>query len=170
MTLITKHKKCVKPEMICKYSEFMRGVDYLDQKIEQYRFPHRCSKWWHRIFHHIFEIAVFNAFVIWNKGRSETYLEFRKDLSIELLRQGKMSVADETKVVILPNEIEYIEKTFLHGIIKQKDSLQCKKKKLIKRVKYQCKQCKVALCPECFDIFHFELIADEKKYEEDIIE
>jgi len=162
MTLVKNKSEKVLPEVVCKYSESMRGVDIMDQ---EYRFPHRNKKWWHRIFHYVFEITTYNAFLIWKKGNPitcQTYLEFKKTLSKQLLRNGKIIDADEKKVIALPNQIKYqekyyVEKTFLHDIIKEDDRLQCIQCKKSK-VKTRCQQCSVAICAECFGKFHRELI------------
>ena len=42
----------------------MGGVDLADQLKESYQINRRCKKWWHRIFFHLLDVSVVNAFLL----------------------------------------------------------------------------------------------------------
>jgi len=93
----------------------MRGVDLMDEEIQFYRFPHRSTKWWRRVFYHIFEIAVYNSYKIWDKNNSGdkmTYLFYKKTLSQELLNKGKKIMIESAKVGAIPEVIIYNHKEY----------------------------------------------------------
>ena len=56
------------PHVVKKYNEFMGGVDLMDQKKVMYQFDH-CSKhkYYLRVVHHIIDIAVNNAAMVYSK-------------------------------------------------------------------------------------------------------
>lgn len=77
-----KGKMKFKPTLVVDYSKGMGGVDLADQCIVTYSIARRrLKKYYMKMFRHLIDIAVFNAFVIYRKkGKKCTQLKFRLDL------------------------------------------------------------------------------------------
>jgi hypothetical protein len=54
------------PEAVKIYNSIMGGVDRFDQKKERYEVGRRSTKWWHRIFYYLLDLAIVNAYTIMN--------------------------------------------------------------------------------------------------------
>ena len=52
------------PPLLPDYQAFMRGIDRSDQLICLYNVGRRSKKWWKRVFSHILECAILNAYVL----------------------------------------------------------------------------------------------------------
>jgi hypothetical protein len=50
-----------RPEAVEIYNSIMGGVDRFDQKKERYEVGRRSTKWWHRIFYYLLDLAIVNA-------------------------------------------------------------------------------------------------------------
>jgi len=139
----------------------------MDEEIHFYKFPHKSHKWWKRVFYHIFEIATYNSYLIWKKIMPDsdyTYLNYKRILSKELLNEGKKVYIQEEKLIEMPHVIiykgkEYVEKTFLHDMIKVEKSKKCAFC-MEKRTKYRCKQCEgdISICPLHFGVYHKKML------------
>ncbi len=44
---------------------YMGGVDKSDQLLSYYGFSHRTVKWWRRVFFHLFDMAIVNAYILY---------------------------------------------------------------------------------------------------------
>ena len=67
------------PEVAAKYSSNMRGVDIMDQNLENLDIKQKYYKLWKPIFYHILEITINNSFIIYNKsGFKNDRLKFKK--------------------------------------------------------------------------------------------
>ena len=83
------------PPLLPDCQAFMRGVDRYDQLIGLYNIGRRSKKWWKRVFSHILECAILNAYVLDShihplehalRGRKKRdYLTFRLQLAEELI-------------------------------------------------------------------------------------
>ena len=76
----------------------MGGVDTGDQLQSYYGFSHRTVKWWRRLFFHLIDLAIVNAYILYLmspcSGKRLTHAQFR----IELAKQLLMETAEETVV------------------------------------------------------------------------
>ena len=54
-----------KPAIIHNYNTYMGGVDKADQLVTYYGFPHFSKKWWKRIFFHILDTTLVNAYIMY---------------------------------------------------------------------------------------------------------
>jgi hypothetical protein len=52
-----------RPEAISYYNTFIGGVDKSDQMIKYYEVLHKSLKYWKKIFLHMVDMAIFNAFI-----------------------------------------------------------------------------------------------------------
>lgn len=59
----------VKPIVICRYNDFMGGVDIADHYIASYSFTRKSIKWWRKVFFWALEVAIVNSFVLFNTNR-----------------------------------------------------------------------------------------------------
>jgi len=59
------------PKIINDYSNFMGGVDVVDQHLVYYAIGHRGVKWWRRIFYRLLEMAIVNAYTVYKINNPE---------------------------------------------------------------------------------------------------
>ena len=55
----------LKPLMVEEYNKNMGGVDTGDQLESYYGFTHRTVKWWRRLFFHLIDVAILNAYILY---------------------------------------------------------------------------------------------------------
>ena len=81
-----------KPHVVDQYNCFMGGVDKSDQLLCYYAFSHRTVKWWRRLFYHLLQVAIVNAYIMYSEtnqsGRKLDHEAFRVRLATELLAQA----------------------------------------------------------------------------------
>lgn len=56
-----------KPVVVCRYNNFMGGVDLADHYIASY--ARKTIKWWRKMFFLMLEIGVVNAYILQNTNR-----------------------------------------------------------------------------------------------------
>ena len=59
-----------KPTMIAEYNTYMGGVDIADQLVTYYGFSHCCRKWWKRVFFHLLEVCMVNAYIMYCSSKT----------------------------------------------------------------------------------------------------
>ena len=57
----------VKPEAVLNYNKHMGGVDQSDQLGQYYSFSRKSRIWWHKLFFHMVNLAITNAFILHRK-------------------------------------------------------------------------------------------------------
>ena len=57
----------MKPEMLIEYNQHMGGVDKMDQSRSYYGVIRSSKKYWKHILFNIFNIAIINSFILFNK-------------------------------------------------------------------------------------------------------
>ncbi|KAJ8957327.1 hypothetical protein NQ314_006577 [Rhamnusium bicolor] len=55
------------PNVIIQYNKHIRGVDLLDSHIGRYKIPLRSKKWYMRIFFHLLDVSIKNAWLLYNR-------------------------------------------------------------------------------------------------------
>ncbi|KAL2096929.1 hypothetical protein ACEWY4_006136 [Coilia grayii] len=81
-----------KPKSVEDYNRFMGGVDRGDQ-LCSYCYQHRAMKWYHRLSHHIREVALVNAHIIFKEsGNSMLAASFRQLVAKGLLRSRQVEM------------------------------------------------------------------------------
>ena len=83
---------CVK--VVHVYNRHMGGVDLLDSLIGLYRTKIRSRKWYHRVFFHLMDLTVVNAWLLYRRcsqanGKQLTLHDFKADVAEGLCKQGK---------------------------------------------------------------------------------
>ena len=89
-----------KPEILNKYNKYMGGVDRADQMLSYTPFRMKTLKWWKRVWFHVVNVALLNAYVIYKEktvadGEKSpmTSRKFRRDIV-----QSIFTSADAAKV------------------------------------------------------------------------
>ena len=76
------------PPAIKDYNANMGGVDSADQIMKYYNCGRKSSKWYRRIFYHLLEICIHNAFVLeswFTDQRARSHQSFREELIDQLI-------------------------------------------------------------------------------------
>ena len=77
---------CGIPPLVPSYNKFMCGVDRLNQECGTYLVDHRCRRPWMRVFVHLLQLAVTNAYTLYTHNcllhdcPTKNALEFRQEL------------------------------------------------------------------------------------------
>ena len=70
-----------KPDVVFDYNLNIRGIDNLSQVIIPYNIQRKGGNKWYRKIRELFtEIAIYNAFVIFQESHQTTQLKFRQEL------------------------------------------------------------------------------------------
>ena len=160
----------VKPKVVVDYNDTMGGVDRLDQHLHDYPVTRkRGKKYYKKIFFHLLDISIYNAFVLYQKdGGKKHHLDFRLTLVEAYHSESKTTKLGRPKK---PGPLRLTERHFPDYIpptekkaaptrccavcCNQRDS---KGKKRRKETRYYCQKCNVGLCVvPCFKIYHTEL-------------
>ena len=65
------NERIFKPEPVVQYISKMQGVDKTDQLMSYYSFLCRSVKYWRKLFVHMLNILMLNAFIMHNKFATE---------------------------------------------------------------------------------------------------
>lgn len=165
----------LKPLVVEEYNRHMGGVDTGDQLQSYYGFSHRTVKWWRRLFFHLIDLAIVNAYILYLmspcSGMRLTHAQFRIELAKELLMETVSSV-EEVAVGHPPrshadpnppsNRLTGRHFPGKLGVSAagrqiQPDCVVCSRKKGRgrKSTTYECKQCHLPMCiVPCFELYH----------------
>ena len=150
-----------KPKVIEEYNMNMGGVDKGDQLVTYYGFSHRTTKWYKRVFLHLFEVSLVNAYILYctllPPKQRLSHLDFRISVASYLLR----TFASPSTRHVHPTDDNPLRLTGRHFLGQYekgcRDCKVCSTRKLGKRkqTKFYCKQCNLAMCPcPCFEHYH----------------
>ncbi|XP_021361535.1 piggyBac transposable element-derived protein 4-like [Mizuhopecten yessoensis] len=82
----------IKPTCVVDYCAKMGGVDLSDQVIQYYDILRKTVKWWRKLFFHLVNVAITNAFIWYKKDQNGTdrnvHVKFRKSIVSALLEEG----------------------------------------------------------------------------------
>ena len=150
-----------KPKVVDEYNSHMGGVDKADQLITYYGFSHRTCKWYKRVFFHLFEVSIVNAYILYcmisPPKQQLSHIDFRLAIAKHLILSSLTSSNSNTTISD-SNPSRLIERHFL--ALREKgtrDCMVCSDRQIKKRkqTKYYCKQCQVSMCPvPCFERYH----------------
>ena len=159
-----------KPIVCVEYNDAMGGVDLSDQYVISYSTTRkRLKKYYHKIFRHLLDIAVFNSYVIYKKhGGNNTHLQFRLQLIEKLIEKYNGSTPPEAMPVLPVKNLpptpaerfsaRHFPDTFPPSGTRahtRKRCVVCLGKKERRETMYRCNDCDVALCPApCFRLYH----------------
>ena len=161
------------PNVIQHYNKHMGGVDLLDSLIGMYRINIKSKKWYQKIFGHLIDLVLVNAWIIYkNKNK-----EMKK--SEKMLRNFKLKIAEDLcntgvrprgrpsndeeapppKKICSERPIMNIRKDGLNHWPQWSDVRQrCKYEECAGISRVKCSKCQVALCfnqkNNCFEKYH----------------
>ncbi|KAF8763526.1 PiggyBac transposable element-derived protein like [Argiope bruennichi] len=162
-----------KPKVVVDYNRSMGGVDKSDQCLAYYSSPRsRQRKYYKKIFRHLLDQAVWNAFLLYKKnGGSVNHLEFRMRLIERLCEEGRGLPSSK-----VPKSIENVGRltgrhfpSLVAPTENKKYSARrcvvcCSKtnangKRVRRETRFECVICKVGLCAApCFEIYHTQSV------------
>ena len=164
-----------KPMMVVDYVNYMGGVDLSDQLVQYYSCLRKTVKWWRKLFFHLLQLSVLNAYITYLKyGRQKiTHFAFMKYLIMNLCEESAASCPTPTPQrkragEDLPTRLK--EKHFPAYIPAKpgakrarpvRDCYACNPKKKLRdgyrrrQSSFWCPECQRTLCvPDCFMAFH----------------
>lgn len=180
-----------KPSVIVDYIERMGGVDLSDQLMTYYSFLRKSCKWWRKLFVHILNMLILNAYILNKKfgTRKMNHSEYREHLAAYLIKKatGSFLHPQNLEMSTSLDQHLYDEHTFrLNGrhfpqklsrvcnarikpitckvcFVGKSESAKTGKIKRRRSTSFKCTQCNKAMCIEpCFRIYH--VYQDYKKY------
>ena len=145
----------------------MGGVDHADQLHSFYYAGWQSRKWYRYIFWFLFNLSICNAFVLFNiyrgQQRKKPLQDFRLALAKQLIdsfsqrKRKKCSLDAVNQTAVDPGH--HIS---VHVGGRKRKCVQCIKagRRTLKGYKvetrFECKLCKVVLCPTCHSEFHMQ--------------
>ncbi|XP_040067201.1 piggyBac transposable element-derived protein 4-like [Ixodes scapularis] len=166
----SKKETVSKPAVVIDYNYTMGGVEKSDQMLSYYPMTRSRQKiYYKKIFRHLLNMAVFNAFLLYQKqGGKLSHLEFRPALvkgmvqkyhkPKHILKRGRPS---DTSLLHLTTRhfVPSIPPTPGKELPTRRCVVCCKArggvdKKVRKETRYWCKDCGVELCAiPCFEVY-----------------
>lgn len=144
-----------KPIVISDYNENMGYVDLSDRMANSYSFQRRTLKWTKKLFFHLFDISILNAYLLSQyKG---THRNFRMELVRNLTERNEMISRPVQENSSKHQNVEGSGSG--HWPLKAKNRRRCaacSKNGIERRSAVICKLCNVALCIDrnCFEDYH----------------
>lgn len=155
----------VKPNIVLDYNNSMGGVDLSDQYMTSYEIMRKSKKWYIKTFFHLLDMAIFNAFVVYNVihvDRKIKFLDFRIRLAKELIKEhGYTLTYARKKRFSHKNPITFANQHYPVALVAGEKSVRkrcalCYKNKKEKWVTTMCDICNnIPLCViPCFKTYH----------------
>lgn len=172
------------PSVVKHYNKHMGGVDLLDSLIGRYKITMRSKKWYIRIFYHLLDLSVINAWILYKrvhlgKGVSTTNIlslaDFRSEVSMVLCQMGESITPKRGRPSSHNIELQYSVKrkrgpaTYIppeavrhdkveHMPVWNEARTRCKVPNCKAQSFIGCSKCGITLClnkeRNCFKIFH----------------
>lgn len=151
-----------KPTCIDDYNQKMRGVDLADQLLSYYTPLRKCMKWSTKMHHHLFNMAILNAFMLYktaNPNASVSHYEFRIAVIESLIREGDLEVLVHANTH-MPQKLPATRSKptpYRRCVMCQAEGRNRKN-----YTKVWCAACKIPLCitNDCFAKYHKEKAAE----------
>lgn len=177
-----KIKKMVPcPKAVDVYNSYMGGVDLLDSMLGYYRISLKSRKYYMKIFYHMIDLCVVNAWLLYRRVYPDTYiplLDFKLLISEVLCEILKPSPRRKGRPLLPENRTESLydikrrrkgpcselpaEEIRLDGMdhlpIQQANRIRCKYPTCKSKTMVSCIKCMIPLCfnqeRNCFLLFH----------------
>ncbi|KAK1125280.1 hypothetical protein K0M31_020471 [Melipona bicolor] len=152
-------EKIIKPQCIIDYSNTMRAVDKVDQMLYTLNSTRKNLKWYKKFFFHLFDLAVYNTFILYNyvTGRNLSFSKFHLYLIKEILLKYNSSKSTDNGPFRLTERhfpSPYINNAAIRKNARRK-CVVCRKHDRRSETHYECKKCDVGLCIyPCFGLYH----------------
>ena len=152
----------------------MGGVDLLDSLLGYYRNKIKSKKWYHRIFFHLIDMVIVNAWILWRKYKNADVhlVDFKLAIANLLANAGK-DISAVTKRGRPSIETNNIRKPGLkvnkphsairfvsvgHWPVIRDNRSRCQHNNCSEVTYFKCDKCRVALCltrqRNCFKDYH----------------
>lgn len=161
-----------RPYAISEYNSFMGGVDMADRMIAHYPHGLKSKKWYLRVFFHLMNVSLVNAWLCYKNSidNKMDLLTFKSSVANTLIitglsdgkkrgRPSSMSPGSgslkKKKVTanVIP-ELRYDSTGHWPQKIPEMREQRCRFEDCKKKTRYQCKKCKLYVCPDCMEAFH----------------
>ena len=133
------------PPLVPAYNKWMGGVDWTNQRSRYYSLNHRCRRPWTRIFLHLFDVTISNAYILYkhncrssSTSKVKIALEFHEELVVENFNSRKRKRGSFIPSTGRIHEMVKVEQVGL----KRGRCLQCKEKFTL----YACAACQACVC------------------------
>ncbi|XP_054728100.1 piggyBac transposable element-derived protein 3-like [Anastrepha obliqua] len=168
------------PNIVKEYNRHMGGVDLMGSLIGHYKIRMKTRKWPSRIFHHVIDLAIVNAFVLYHRINREKCQRvelprFREEIAETLLlisetkkfrrnttaEKQAEEVPNGSKLLYLPPpNIRYDCLNHWPNFCDKSSKLQCRNTPCKSETQVYCEKCNIPLCmsvkKSCFKEFHAE--------------
>jgi len=149
------------PVSVLFYNKHMGGVDLADQLAGLYDIDRKSNKWWKKVFYRLLLTSVVNSWILFQDihHKKGPLLQFIVPLAEQLISYGRQHATVKRRrlygrpsksVMSLQNVGDHLP---VEGSTRRRCH-RCHKMKKEKRTKVTCSQCNVALCLDCFTVFH----------------
>ena len=145
------------PKSVVDYNKYMGGVDRFDQRLESYCVSWKSRRWWMKLLYYFIDSSIVNAYIIYKetlkkynpRKKPMSHLKFRSLLADQFI--GNFTARKKPGPLPLRNAFENA-----HFPVKttKRRCQQCSKRGVQKRSNYMCNECQIALCVECFGLYH----------------
>lgn len=162
-----------RPYAIREYNRYMGGVDMADRMIAHYPHGLKSKRWYLRIFFHLINVCVINAWLCYKRSLNEridlltfkssvanSFIQLGVDDSKKRGRPSSLSPGNEhskkkkvAKVNVLP-ELRF--DGINHWPTKNVNTREhcCRLPTCKRRTRYMCRKCGIHVCPDCMELFH----------------
>lgn len=159
------------PLLISEYNKHMGGVDLLDSLIGRYHIKMKTSKWTNRIFHHLIDVSLVNAYLLYRRMRSDDKMNlptFRSKVAEALCffatrRVGRPATTQPipkkaTKTRIPVDDVRFDGFNHMCKFLDRSGKKMCKNPGCKSETQSICTKCNLNLCnsstKNCFIDFH----------------
>lgn len=165
------------PNIVKEYNRHMGGVDLMDSLIGRYKIRMKTGKWPSRLFHHMLDLAMVNAYVLYHRINSEKHQrielpKFREEVAESLLlmsekkKVGRPSndaehsakTPQKSKMYLPPSNVRYDGLHHWPSFQDKSKKRQCRNKPCKSDTQVYCEKCGIPLCmsikKSCFKDFH----------------
>lgn len=147
-----------KPTCVDDYNQKMRGVDLADQFLSYYTPLRKCLKWSTKMHHHLFNMAIFNAYRLYkeaNPRAKENHFDFRISIILSLLRDAGVNEY-EYHTLHMPSQLPPTNKREAP----YRRCHRCMQTGILGKnfTNMWCQTCQIPLCIKrnCFSLYHKE--------------
>lgn len=154
----------MKPSCVLDYSKNMGSVDTSDMLLSSVQCIRKSVKWYKKLFFHIIDLHMLNAFFCFKQIKNTPSLHFAK-FQLELIRQiiqnyKSTEIMDRSiSIQNINNPLRILSSDAAKHMpmlnTKHQRCKECSKQKKRKETRYFCTICRVFLCAApCFQLYH----------------
>lgn len=160
------------PSIVGEYNRYMGGVDLIDSIMGYYKILIRSKRWQVRVFYHLLDLTMANAWLLYRQVKSSTQnfekkmtsADFRLEVAETLCKFGNKTAIKNRKSTEADIQAQHIPSIAVrqdqvgHWPVWSENRIRCKFPNCIGVSQTLCEKCGVALCynkkNNCFKEFH----------------